>query len=141
MKILVSLLAASMAFAGSDPRVPNSSTGGAAQMVITVLPASKGGDVALQPEDVTVLAHNVRVPVARLDRLAGNMADMQLFVLLDDSTRSSSLGTQLRELKTFFASLPPSTRVAVGYMRNGSFSLAQSFTSDHQKAASALRLP
>ena len=140
MKIVVGLLAASMAFAGSDPKVPNSSTGGA-QVVITARPASSGGDVTLQAEDVTVLAHNVRVPVTRLERLSGNMADMQLFVLLDDSTRSSSLGTQLPELKSFVASLPPSTQVAIGYMRNGSFTLAQQFTSDHQKAATALRLP
>ena len=66
---------------------------------------------------------------------------MQLFVLLDDSTRSSSLGIQLPELKTFLDSLPATTQVAIGYMRNGTFALAQPFTADHQKAASALRLP
>jgi len=66
---------------------------------------------------------------------------MQLFILLDDSTRSSSLGIQLPELKQFVASLPATTQVAIGYMHNGTFGLAQAFTTDHQKAASALRLP
>ena len=66
---------------------------------------------------------------------------MQLFVFLDDSTGSSSLGTHLPELKAFIGALPPETQVAVGYMRNGTAALAQSFTTDHQKAASALRLP
>jgi hypothetical protein len=69
------------------------------------------------------------------------LADMELFVLLDDSTQSSSLGIQLPELRTFLESLPPTTQVAVGYMRNGTFALAQAFTSDHQKAAKTLRLP
>jgi hypothetical protein len=84
---------------------------------------------------------NRRTPVVRLDRLAGAFADVQLFILLDDSTRSSSLGMQLPQLKTFLESLPATTEVAVGYMHNGTFALAQAFTPDHQKAASALRLP
>jgi hypothetical protein len=66
---------------------------------------------------------------------------MQLFLLLDDSTRSASLSLQLPPLKAFLKSLPPTTEVAVGYMRNGTFALAQSFTADHEKAANALRLP
>src|SRR5208283_1076941 len=55
--------------------------------------------------------------------------------------RSSSLGIQLPELKRFVESLPATTQVAIGYMRNGSFGLVQGFTADHQKAAGSLRLP
>ena len=73
--------------------------------------------------------------------MTGNAADLQLFVLLDDSTRSASLGVHLPALKEFVKSLPGTTQVAVGYMRNGTFALAQPFTTDHQKAAEALRLP
>jgi hypothetical protein len=61
--------------------------------------------------------------------------------LLDDSTRSFSLGNHLAELKAFIESLPPTTQVAIGYMRNGTFGLVQPFTADHEIAASALRLP
>jgi hypothetical protein len=112
-------------------------------MVITVQPARSGGSIPqdLAARDVTVLEGNTRVPVLGVERLAGERADMQLFVLLDDSTRSSSLGTQLPELKTFIKSLPASTQVAVGYMHNGTFALGQAFTADHQKAAEAVRLP
>ena len=113
-----------------------------AQMVVTVLPTAHGSAPAnLEPGDLTVMQGNARVPVVRLERLAGNMAGMQLFVLLDDSTRSASLGLQLPELKTFLQSLPASTSVAIGYMRNGTFGLTQPFTADHQKAVAALRLP
>ncbi len=91
--------------------------------------------------DVTVQQGNTPAAVVGLQRLVGGLADMQLFVLLDDSTRTSSLGTQIPELKTFLASLPATTQIAVGYMRNGTFAMAQSFTADHQKAVGALRLP
>jgi hypothetical protein len=117
-------------------------TGAPAQMVITTHPplADNRAD-GLESADLTVLRGNTPVPVVRLERLSGDLADMQLFVLLDDSTRSSSLAIQLPELKTFIDSLPGTTQVAIGYMRNGSFGLAQGFIADHQEAARALRLP
>jgi hypothetical protein len=111
-------------------------------MVITVLATRSGAEPAsLEASDLKVLHGNAPAPVVRLQRLTGDHADMQLFVLLDDSSRSFSLGNHLSELKTFLESLPATTQVAIGYMRNGTFGLAQPFTADHQKAASALRLP
>jgi hypothetical protein len=137
--IAVALVAASPGISASS--IPNP-TGVPTQMVITVLRARGGGQPAsLEAKDLTVLRGKTPAPVVRFERLTGVLGDMQLFVLLDDSTRSSSLGTHLPELKTFLESLPATTQVAVGYMRNGTFGLAQAFTADHQKAASALRLP
>lgn len=107
------------------------------QMVITVRPAPE----RLAANDLTVARGTYLEPIVRLERLAGNLADMQLFVFLDDSTRSAALGTQLPTLRAFIESLPGTTQVAVGYMRNGSFALAQGFTADHAKAARSLRLP
>jgi hypothetical protein len=129
---------ANTANASSLPNTPAVPT----QIVVTVLPASHGGpSQTLRDGDVVVLRGSARVPVVRLQRLSGDLADMQLFVLLDDSTRTSSLGLHLPELKAFLESLPSSTQVAIGYMRNGSAALAQAFTTDHETAASALRLP
>lgn len=140
--IALALLAVSPGISASNPNV----TGVPAKMVITVRPAPGSQPpgsqpTTLEPGDLTVLRGNTPVPVVSLQRLTGDLADMQLFVLLDDSTRSSSLSLQFPELKTFLATLPASTQVAVGYMRNGSFGLVQAFTADHQQAASALRLP
>ncbi len=135
--IAVALVAVNPGFSAS---IPNA-TGVPTQMVITARPASGGSRPALEAGDLTVLRGNTPEPVVRLERLVGELADMQLFVFLDDSTRSSSLGIQLPELKTFLESLPATTEVAVGYMHNGTFALAQAFTADHHKAASALRLP
>jgi hypothetical protein len=137
------MIAAALAAAipGVASSLPNA-TGAPTQMVITVLPTRSGGEPAsLEAKDLKVLHGKAPAPVVRLQRLTGDLADMQLFVLLDDSTRSFSLGNHLSELKTFVESLPATTQVAVGYMRNGTFGLAQPFTTDHQQAASALRLP
>ena len=136
--IAVAMVAANPGISASLPNAPGAPT----QMVITVRPAKAGSQPEnLAPHDLIVLRGKARIPVARLERLSGDLADMQLFVLLDDSTRSSSLSLQFPELKKFLESLPASTQVAIGYMRNGTFALAQAFTADHQKAASALRLP
>ena len=111
------------------------------QAIVTVRPVAGQPSQTLHTGDLTVIENKTNVPVTQLERLSGDLAGMQLFIFLDDSTRSSSLGTQLPELKKFVAALPPSTQVAIGYMRNGSYSLAQAFTADHAKAANALRLP
>jgi hypothetical protein len=114
-----------------------------AEMVITVQPArhSSGEPPKLQVGDLTVTEGGAAVPVTSLRRLAGDLANMQLFIYLDDSTRSASLGVQLGQLKEFVKALPASTQVAIGYMHNGTFALAQAFTADHQAAARSLRLP
>jgi hypothetical protein len=116
--------------------------GGPPQMVVTLLKGAGGSrpDNLAQGE-IAVTLGKTSVPVAHLQRLAGALADMQLFVFLDDSTRSGSLGVHIAELKSFLNSLPATTQVAIGYMRNGSFALSQDFTADHEKAAAALRLP
>lgn len=88
-----------------------------------------------------VLQDQTLVPVIGIKRLAGSSADMQLFILLDDSTRSAGLGIHLRSLKEFVRALPATTEVGIGYMRNGTVVMAQEFTADHEKAAGALRLP
>lgn len=136
--LAMALTAANLGISSSLPNATDVPT----QMVVTVLPAKAGGQPAsLGAKDVTVQSGHTREAVVGVQHLTGSSADMQLFVLLDDSTRSTSLGNHLAELKAFIKSLPATTQVAVGYMRNGTFGLAQAFTADHEIAASALRLP
>lgn len=125
------------------PALPASNQDSAGvQMVITARPV-KGvpPSQTLEPSELTVQLGNAVAPVTSLQRLSGDLANMQLFILLDDSTSSSSLAIQLRELKAFIESAPATTQIAIGYMQHGSFGQQQAFTSDHEKAARALRLP
>lgn len=136
--IALALMAAQPGDAAPRPNT----TGVPAQLVVTALPGTTSGrPESLEPGEITVLLGKTPAPVIRMQRLAGDLADMQLFVLLDDSTRSSGLSLHFSELRAFLGSLPATTQVAIGYMRNGSFALTQPFTAEHRKAAEALRLP
>jgi hypothetical protein len=138
-----------IAFTTASPDLrasPPTAAGASAQlahMVVTIRPDHKGGSVPgdLQASDLMVIEGATPVPVAGLRRFAGDLAGMQLVVLLDDSTRTSGLGLDLAELRAFLNSLPSTMQVAVGYLRNGTLAQPQAFTADHEKAASALRLP
>ena len=98
---------------GISSSLPNA-TDAPTQMVVTVLPTKDGVQPnSLDAKDLMVQQGRKHVPVVRLDRLTGDLSDMQLFILLDDSTRSTSLGNHLAELKAFIESLPATTQVAV----------------------------
>ena len=145
MKIALSLAAGAFLCALAPLALFSGSTTGVdtvpTQMVITVRAANDGKlPQNLLPSELRVIEGNTTVPVISMERLAGDLADMQLFLCLDDSTRSSSLGVHFSELKAFIDSLPPTTEVAIGYMRNGTFAPTE-FTTDHAKAAESLRPP
>jgi len=144
MKIAPCLSAGAFVLTLAPLALFSASTSGVAiptQMVITVR-AAKDGNLPrnLRPSELTITEGNTPVAVNDVERLAGDLADMQLFLYLDDSTRSSSLGVHFSELKTFIDSLPSTTEVAVGYMRNGTFAPTE-FTTDHAKVAESLRPP
>src|SRR4051812_47544150 len=90
--VLTGIIATALvAGSGISASIP-SATGVPTPMVITVRPVHGGYlKESLNPRDLTVLQGKSRVPIVAMQRLAGDSAGMQLFVLLDDSTRSASL--------------------------------------------------
>ena len=145
--LVIATIAASFAAAFAAPPVAPANAGtnaglAPAQIVVTAIPA-RGANAPdnLSADDLAVALDKKPARVLRTERLSGPQANMQLFILIDDSLRGSALGVQLPELKRWVASLPANTEVGVGYMRNGIFSRTQPFTTDHQQAASSLRLP
>src|ERR1700722_2058341 len=98
-EVVVAILVAGSA-AISAPKAHT--TGALTQMVVTVRsPLSDNRPEGLEVGDVTVLRNNIPASLVHLERLSGSLADMQLFVLLDGSSRSSSLSLQFPELKAF----------------------------------------
>jgi hypothetical protein len=63
-----------------------------------------------------------------------------LAILIDDSSDTTA-GGQWDYLKGFIMGQPATTHIAVGYLRNNVTLVAQDFTTDHELAAKALRLP
>lgn len=115
-------------------------TGTAVHMVVTV-EARHGSDVpAIQKEDVMVYQGRDRVKTVDWIPLQGDRAALELFLLLDDAA-GSSLGSQLEDLRKFINAQPATTRIGVGYMRDGTVQIVQNLTEDHNQAAKSLRLP
>jgi hypothetical protein len=66
--------------------------------------------------------------------------NLYLAILIDD-TIDSGAASNWNELRQMITSQPATTHVAVGYLSNNGTRLAQDFTTDHEAAAKALRIP
>src|SRR4051812_10974250 len=93
----------------------------------------------LSKGDVVVSQGRDKRPVLDLTPLGQQNQSMQLLLLISDSARSS-FDTEINVLKQFITSLPPTTEVGVGYMRNGTNQMVANFTRDHASAANSIRL-
>jgi hypothetical protein len=114
--------------------------GSTARAIVTVNSKSTEDGTAVSKQSITVLQNRKLQDVAGWVPLRGARSGLQLVVLVDDSSRGS-LGLQLNDLRKFVLGLPPTTQIAVGYMRNGTAGLVQRFTTDHAAAAKSFRLP
>jgi hypothetical protein len=136
----VVLLAGSVLAAPLPTAQQSPASGTAVHMVVTA-EARHGTDVpVIQKEDVMIYQGRDRVKATDWIPLQGDHAELELFLLLDDAA-GSSLGSQLQDLRRFINSQPATTRIGVGYMRNGTVDIVQNLTNDHNKAATSLRLP
>lgn len=109
-------------------------------MLVTAEPRH-GSDVPeVKREDVMVFEGKTRDKVTEWTPAQGDRAGLELFFLLDDAS-SSSLGTQLDDIRKFIIAQPASTKVGVAYMQDGIGKIVQAPTTDHDQAAKTLRLP
>lgn len=95
---------------------------------------------ALKKEDVKVKQGKNFLPVTQLIPAQGDNAALQLMILIDD-TLDTSVGNNMTDLKNFISAQPSSTVIGVGYMSNAGVNTVQNFTSDHDAAVRAVRLP
>jgi len=91
-------------------------------------------------DDVIVKQGDQRLEVTGWSPVSESGAGINLFILIDDAS-NPVLGSQFADLRAFIDAQSPETAVGVGYMRNGTVQIAQNPTTDHAKAAKALRLP
>ena len=111
-----------------------------ARAVVTVNSKSAEDVTTIPRQTMSVFENRKLQDVTGWVPLRGERSGLQLVVLMDDSS-GGNLGLQLNDIKSFLAGLPPTTQVAIGYMRNGAPNLVQNFTNNHAQAAKALRLP
>jgi len=109
--------------------------------VVVTAVSPHGGDIpVLNREDVVVQEGHDRDTVTDWTPAQGDHAALELFLLIDDAA-STSLGSQLEDLRQFVSAQPASTLVGIAYMQNGTARVLQNLTNDHAQAAKALRLP
>ena len=118
----------------------NSSTDVPVHMVVTVKPHHGAQVPAVAADDVKVYQKGKRDMVASWVPLQGDRAGLQLYILIDDTSRST-LALQYSSIDKFIEEQPATTAIAVGYMRNGTVYTAQNLTTDHALAEKSLRLP
>src|ERR1700761_2160989 len=89
-----------------------------AHAVVTAVPKKTEDATPVPRQTITAYENRKLQDVSGWVPLRGSRADLQLMILLDDSSRGS-LGLQLNDLSKFVNGLPPTTQIAIGYMRNG----------------------
>jgi hypothetical protein len=134
--VLVAGLAPSAALRAQQ----GAATGVPAHLVVTA-EARHGKDIpVIHREDVMAYQGKERGTVTDWLPLQGDHAGLDFFVLLDDAS-STSLGSQLEDIRQFILGQPATTSIGVGYMRDGTVDIVQNLTTDHAAAAKSLRLP
>jgi hypothetical protein len=124
----------------AEDQKPDSSNEVPVHMVVTVKPRHGAQVPAVAPSDIKVYQRNQLDTVTSWIPLQGDRAGLQLFILIDDTSRST-LGLQFNSIEKFIEEQPPTTAIGVGYMRNGTVVTVQNLTTDHALAAKSLRLP
>ncbi len=105
------------------------------QMLVEV---DSKAEVAPALTDVTLKVNGKEEPLTTWSQVPAN--GVQIAFLIDDGLRES-VGRELSTLKSYVAALPPGTAIFIGYMRDGTVSTQQNFTTDHAAAAERFRLP
>ena len=126
--------------APASAQLANSSTDVPVHMVVTVKPHHGAQVPAVAADDVKVYQKGKRDMVESWVPLQGNRAGLQLYILIDDTSRAS-LALQFSSIDKFIEEQPATTAIGVGYMRNGTVFTAQNLTTDHALAEKSLRLP
>ncbi|MGH9357408.1 MAG: hypothetical protein ACRD10_14875 [Terriglobia bacterium] len=136
MGILLAIEAAT-AICSGQPSLPDGPT---VSVVVTVTGSGAQAPGVADKANVLVYQNHQRRPITSWVRATGQPAPLELSLLVDESL-GPAFNTLLPDLRQFIRGLPASARVAVVYSTNSNANFVQQFTTDHGKAARALRLP
>lgn len=109
-------------------------------MVVTAKPHHGTQAPPVAADDVKVYQKGKLDAVTSWVPLQGDRAGLQLFILIDDTSRDT-LSLQFSSIKNFINEQPASTAIGIGYMRNGAVFTAQNLTTDRALVEKSLRLP
>jgi hypothetical protein len=129
-----------LAFTASNTAFAQPSGDGNVHIIVTVEPHKGAEAPEVTRADVMVYEGKNRDQVTDWIPAQGDHAGLEYFVMIDDAS-GQVLATQFTDIKNFISSLPPTAKVGVAYMQNGTAHIEQDLTADHALASKALRLP
>jgi hypothetical protein len=133
IRMLIAALTMSAALVSAATNLPPQ-RGVEVQMILTSADHMNHHPAALKSTDITIMDATIT------DWLPLTGRDLELFFLIDDSANYDP-GPKLQELRRFIAIQPDPVAIGVAYIHDGTLSIAENPTIDHQRAARALRAP
>ena len=109
--------------------------------VVTALGPKYTAPPAISQSDVAVYSGKDKQNVVSWVPAQGDKANLELAIVIDDSTRIEALGNQLGDIGNFIKSQPKTCGVGVFYASNGTVQAASQFSTDHEAVAKTVRLP
>ena len=120
----------------------NAPSGAMVHVVITDMALQDNNDLPpLLKDDIKVSQGKTNYTVTQFIPARDQNAGLQLMIMIDDTLNIQAVGNNLTDLKEFVKAQPPATAIAIGYMSNAGVNVVQQFTTDHEAAANAIRLP
>lgn len=134
-------LVLSLGSAHADAAAPQSAADAVPVHTVVSIEAKHGKDVPeiTNKEDVRALDGKERLSVTAWVPLQAAQANLELLILIDEST-GQTVANQFDDLRRFISAQPPTTSIAIGYLEYGTVKMAQNFTTDHDAAGKALRI-
>jgi VWFA-related protein len=114
--------------------------GGSVTVTVTATGKDQSAPPAVPANSVVVKQDGKNAKVISWEPVSGGKAGLDVAVLIDDSV-SQKASLQLKDIGDFLRTLSPDARVAVVYANYGAAKFEQEFTTDHEKAAKAIRIP
>jgi hypothetical protein len=105
------------------------------QMIVTVADHINHNPAPLKPGDLKIMDGTITslTPFERGQ-------DLDVFVLIDDAA-NYEFSSKLKELREFVTTQPAAEAIGVAYIHDGVLQIAEIPTTDHARAARALRVP
>lgn len=109
-------------------------------VAVTVTGSGSHAPGVADKANVLVYQNHQRRAVTGWAKATDESAPLEIAILVDESL-GPAFNTLLPDLRGFIRGLPASARVAVVYSTNSNANFVQQFTTDHARAARAIRLP
>jgi hypothetical protein len=126
----------------SQAESDNAPRGATVHVVITDMAVQDNNELPqLLKNDVKVKQGKTMYTVTQLIPARDQAAGLQLMILIDETLNTQAVGNNLTDLKEFVKAQPATTAIGIGYMANAGVNVVQQFTTDHEAAVNAIRLP